>query len=199
MPLSPPAPREHVHSRTVTCTGYRRADGLWDVEGHLVDTKTYGFENHDRGRVEPGDPIHQMWLRLTLDDALTIRAVEAVTDHGPYRMCPDIAPNFQRLVGLQIKGGFTQAVRERVGGVQGCTHLAELTGPVATTAFQTVFPYLQRLKDRARPEGGSGEPEPPRDGAAPRRPALLGTCHAFAPSSPVVKRLWPDWHEPAEG
>jgi hypothetical protein len=199
MPLSPPAPREHLHTRTVTCTGHRREDGLWDIEGHLVDTKTYGFGNHDRGRIEAGEPIHQMWLRLTVDDALTIVAVEAVTDHGPYAMCPAITPNFQRLVGLQIKGGFTHAVRERLGGIEGCTHLVELTGPVATTAFQTVYPYLQRLKDDARRAAAdSGEPEPPPRGAR-RRPALLGTCHAFAPSSPVVKRIWPDWHEPAEG
>ena len=26
-----------------SCTGYRRADGLWDVEGHLTDVKTYAF------------------------------------------------------------------------------------------------------------------------------------------------------------
>ena len=39
MPLSPAAPREHIHTRTVTCRGYRRKDGLWDIEGHLVDVK----------------------------------------------------------------------------------------------------------------------------------------------------------------
>ncbi|MBO6784243.1 MAG: DUF2889 domain-containing protein, partial [Alphaproteobacteria bacterium] len=45
MPLSPPAEREHIHTRTVECAGYRRTDGLWDIEGHLTDVKTYTFEN----------------------------------------------------------------------------------------------------------------------------------------------------------
>lgn len=41
MPLSPPEPREHIHSRDIILRGYRREDGLWDIEAHLTDTKTY--------------------------------------------------------------------------------------------------------------------------------------------------------------
>ena len=71
-----------------------------------------------------------MWIRLTVDDALTIQAVEAVTDAAPYGVCPSIAPNFQRLVGLAIKPGFTARVKQLLGGVEGCTHLVDLLGPV---------------------------------------------------------------------
>ena len=63
MPLSPPQPREHMHTRDITCTGYRRADGLWDIEGHLTDTKTYAFTNDERGEVPPGVPVHEMRIR----------------------------------------------------------------------------------------------------------------------------------------
>jgi Protein of unknown function (DUF2889). len=35
MPLSEPVDREPRHARRVTCDGYRRADGLWDIEAHL--------------------------------------------------------------------------------------------------------------------------------------------------------------------
>ena len=79
MPLSEPAAREKLHTRTVTCEGFRRADGLWDIEGHMTDVKTYGFDNSWRGRVEPGEPLHGMWLRLTIDEDFTIRAAEAFT------------------------------------------------------------------------------------------------------------------------
>ena len=48
--------------------GYRRADGLFDIEGHLLDTKTYGFDNEEKGWLEPGVPLHGMWIRLTVDD-----------------------------------------------------------------------------------------------------------------------------------
>lgn len=192
MPLSPPVERELVHDRTVVCRGWRRTDGLWDIEGHLVDTKTYGFPNEYRGFIAPGHPIHDMWLRLTIDGDMTVVAVDAVTDSGPFPICPDITPNFQRLVGLSIGGGWRRAVRERLGGVEGCTHLVELLGPMATTAYQTIFGERSRQRREAEARGETPPPETPG-----RKPALLNSCHAFAETSPVVSRIWPDWHRPA--
>jgi hypothetical protein len=193
MPLSPPTvDREPIHTRTVTCRGHRRTDGLYDIEGHLLDQKAYGFPNTDRGWIAPGEPLHEMWLRLTVDETLVIKAVEAVTDNAPYGVCPTITPNFQRLVGLRIKGGFTQAVKERLGGVEGCTHLVELTGPVATTAYQTVMPDVYRRRREAAETAGQAIPR--RHGAPGIAPALLNTCHAYAANGPVVKREYPDFY-----
>ncbi|MBP2230245.1 hypothetical protein J2847_003548 [Azospirillum agricola] len=185
MPLSAPAAREPIHTRRVTCQGYRRADGLWDIEGHLTDIKSYGFDTEERGRLEPGDPIHQMWMRLTVDDQLTVRAVEAVTDDSPYGACGSITPAFQTLVGLRIGAGWTKAVKTRLGGPKGCTHLVELLGPLATTAFQTVFPILAREAAlKAKAEGRD-----PRDSSDP--PVLLNMCHILASDGDVARRNWP--------
>lgn len=175
MSLPPPSARERLHDRHVHCAGYRREDGLWDIEGHLVDTKTYGFDNYQRGRIEPGTPIHEMRLRLTIDDQMTIHAVHAATEHAPYSICPAIIPNFQRLVGLRIGAGFRRKVAERIGGVEGCTHLAELLGPMATTAFQSMAGQ-RRASQAADPS---------------HRPRWLDTCHAHASHSPVVKDRFP--------
>jgi len=182
MPLSEPVPRTHLHTRNVECRGYLRDDGLWDIEGRLVDAKTYAFSNRDRGEIGAGEPVHGMWLRFTIDDAMRIHEVEAVTDHGPYGICPAITSNFKRLEGLTIGPGFRRAVRERVGGDQGCTHLVELVGPVATTAFQTMVA-------RRRLKGAEGDS---RSGS--ERPPFLGTCHALATGSPVVKEQWPEFY-----
>jgi hypothetical protein len=187
MPLSQPADRDPIHTRTVTCRGFRRKDGLWDIEGHITDVKTYAFGNEWRRSIEPGDPIHQMWIRLTVDDRLEVRAVEAVTDDSPYEVCPAIAPNFERLVGLRIGPGWTRAVKERLGGVQGCTHLVELLGPVATTAFQTVFPLLSRERKER------GETDDPA-----RRPVLLDTCHAFRSDGEIARKAWPRFYTGGE-
>lgn len=187
MPLSSPAPREHIHTRKVQCEGFRRTDGLWDIEGHITDTKTYGFGNRERGEVKPGAPIHDMWIRLTVDDTLTIQGVEAVTDASPYRICPNVTPNFQRLIGLRIGPGFRKQVRERLGGTEGCTHLVELLGPVGTTAFQTVMPLVDRdLYKRHQP--GAAEAPPAR-----KRPSLLNSCYAFSDEREVVARQWPEF------
>lgn len=183
--LSPPAPRELLHLRDIALRGYVRDDGMFDIEAHLTDTRTHGFANEDRGgRIEPGEPLHEMKMRMTVDEDMIIRSCEAVTLHGPFRMCPDITPNFARLAGLRIGAGFLKAARARVGGVHGCTHLVELLQQVGTTAFQTLYPVRAR---RAREAEAAG-PDAPK-----RPPPLLNTCHTYASDSPVVERRWPEY------
>lgn len=175
MPLSEPAERELLHLRDIAIRGYRRADGLFDIEAHLTDSKTYEFSNQDRGHIEVGEPLHGMWLRMTLDEGLTIVACEASTEFAPYTVCPDAAPNFSRLAGLSIKRGFLKAAADRIGGTAGCTHLRELLQQIATTALQTIYAVRR-------------QPERP-DSA--EKPTLLNTCFAYATDSPVVRRRWP--------
>lgn len=184
MPLSPPAPREHKHARVVECNGYRRADGLWDIEGHITDRKTYGFTSEHRGEVAAGTPVHEMWLRLTVDDTLTVRAVEAITDYAPFpTTCPHIAPAYDKIIGLKIGPGWTKAIKERMGGINGCTHLTELLGPVATTAFQTIYPILSR---EAQDKTAASD--------APRKFPLLNTCHGFRSDGEIIKKVAPDFY-----
>ncbi|GMQ95993.1 MAG: DUF2889 domain-containing protein [Gammaproteobacteria bacterium] len=180
MPLSPAAPRKLLHTRTVTCHGYQRDDGLWDIEGHLVDVKTYDFDNDHRNVVKAGEPVHEMWLRLSIDDDMQIRAAEAAIDYAPYAMCPDITSRFALIEGLRIGPGFHRQLHKRVGGVKGCTHLVELLRPLATTAFQTLV--AKRRKRESDPD------------APPRRPLFINTCHAHASDSPEVKRRWPAFY-----
>jgi hypothetical protein len=77
MPLPPPGDREKLHSRLYDLSGYRRADGLWDIEGRLTDTKTYDFPNEYRGSIGAGEALHDMWLRLTIDEDFKVHDVEA--------------------------------------------------------------------------------------------------------------------------
>ena len=138
MPLTQPQDRELLHSRDIVLRGYRRADELYDIEAQLTDTKTYGSASHDRGYIQAGEPIHGMWLRLTVDEERRIVACEAASDYTPYTICPAAAPNFARLAGLQIRPGFLREAAKRVGGTIGCTHLRELLQQLATTAYQTI-------------------------------------------------------------
>lgn len=184
MPLSPPTQdREPIHERRVDCRGYRRGDGLWDIEGHMVDVKTYDFDSTERGHLQAGTPVHEMWLRITIDDDFLIHDAEASTEFAPYDVCPQAAPSMEKIKGVRIGPGWRREVNRRVGGTLGCTHLRELLGPMATTAFQTIVPI--KSKETRTPSG--------------QRPALIGTCHAYAPDSPVVKRLFPDHYRDSSG
>jgi hypothetical protein len=68
MALSTPVPREHLHTRSVSYKGYKRDDGLWDIEGHLTDTKTYPIDNSWRNKIDVGEPLHEMLIRVTVDE-----------------------------------------------------------------------------------------------------------------------------------
>ena len=194
MPLSPSADREVQHTRSIEINGYRRMDGLFDIEAHLTDVKSFGQTNFDRGFIDAGEPIHDMWLRLTLDDTMEIVAAEAVSDKTPYMMCPTAAPNFSRLIGLRIKAGFLREANHLVGGAVGCTHLRELLQQMATTAFQAINPAKVRREMQA-----NGEGQPPGSDKVDARitekmggaPKILNTCLAYSQDGPLVKRRWP--------
>lgn len=184
MPLPAPNQRRHVHTRAITYTGYEREDGLFDIEAHMTDTKTYAFKNNWRGEVKVGEPLHEMLLRVTIDERFNVHEVVAATDNSPFAMCPDIAPNYKSLVGIQMGPGWRKAIRQKVGGVQGCTHLTELLFPMATVAMQTIWPLLSHRKNK--PDSAVEKSK--------KRPVVLDTCHAWATDSPVVKENAPQYY-----
>ncbi len=183
MPLPTPEPREAIHTRRVVTRGFRRRDGLWDIEGELHDSKPYPFLMSERGTLEPGEAVHGLSLRLTIDEDYLVHAVAVSTDFTPYAFCQGGKDNYQRLVGQRIGRGWRRVVRDKLGGDQGCTHLVEMLDAMATTAFQTIFPA----------QGGH------LNNQQSQRPPLLGSCRAFGQSSPVVFERWPKWYrEPEE-
>ena len=127
-----------MHRRSIECTGYLRNDGLWEVEARLIDTKPFAQRDHFRGELQPGDPVHDIGLRLAVDDSLTIREAQAMMRATPYPTCIDVEPILQRLVGERIGKGWRETVRRKIGRLETCTHLSELLGPAVTTLFQTM-------------------------------------------------------------
>jgi hypothetical protein len=195
MPLSQPAARERSHTRAIEINGYSRIDGRYDIEAHLTDCKSFGQTNYDRGYIEAGEPIHDMWLRLTVDENMYIHEVEAVSDQTPYAMCPAATPNFSRLAGLRIKAGFLREATHQVGGTAGCTHLRELLQQMATTAFQTINPAKARreiaaegLQDEKHGSDAFDKRITEKWGGGRK---ILNTCLAYDEKGPLVKRRWP--------
>ena len=104
--LSKPVKRDLSHNRTIKGKGYKREDGLWDIEVFLVDSKTYSFENMHRGYISAGEPLHDMAVRLTIDNHKKIIDIEAVIGSSPYNVCPQAVKNCQKLKGEFIVSGF---------------------------------------------------------------------------------------------
>ena len=174
MPLAAAAPRAPVHTRRITLVGYRREDGNFDIEANLVDTKSYDFSLNAGGTLTAGQHVHGMAMRWTVNMDFEILAVEAAMDDTPYGICPQIAPNFERLAGLRIGRGFLREAAGRVAGPAGCVHLRELIQQMATVAFQTISPLKRSF---GTPSSGRG---------------LVDTCYAHAADGELVRQRWPD-------
>jgi hypothetical protein len=161
---------------------FSRTDGLWDIEGQLTDTWPVPVPRAG-GLLPAGEPMHSMWLRLTVDRTATIVAVQAVTDAGPYgSACGTIAPDYGQLVGLQVARGYRDAIRKLFGRTAGCTHMNELAGAMGSAAMQALWSELTQ------------DPE--------AKPFSIDGCHALKASGQQVAQFFPRWHRPeppAEG
>ncbi len=155
--------RRLMHRRSIECDGFLRDDGLWEVEAWLRDTKPFSQSaSRFRDELAPGDPVHDIGLRLAIDDTMTIREAEAMMRGTPYPTCIDVEPILGRLVGERIGPGWREIVRRKIGRLETCTHLMELLGPAVTTLFQT-------MSHGEKPEGRDFAGEP----AAARQAAVL--------------------------
>jgi len=179
MPLSPPVSRRHLHTRRIELCGYVREDSCVDVEAHLTNTRTFEHARRDGPERAAGEPLHDMWIRLTINPSREIVDCEAVMDATPFTICPAVAPNFHRLVGLRIEGGFLKRAMERVGGAEGCTHLRELLQQLGTVFVQTFY-AIGKLTDAPDQTVGA-------------RPPLLNSCYAWGEENAVVAERYPAW------
>ena len=179
MPLSEPAEREPLQTRKVEVSSFRRQDGRWDVEGRLTDVAALPIKNYTGGVIEAGTPIHDMRVRLTLNDTREIVNVDVAMDAHPYPVCPGILPSYQKLKGEKIGPGWNRRIRELFGGVGGCVHIVDLLGPVGTIGFKSVI--RESGQDDAAPEDRVDD-----------KPYQVNTCHALASNGPIVRDRWPD-------
>jgi hypothetical protein len=177
MPLPAPAPRRELHDRRIQMRGFARDDGLFDIEGHLTDRKPLDFQVTVGPLRRAGEPLHQMWVRLTIDGDLVVRDAVAATDHAPYRDCLGAPPSLAQLIGLRIGSGWIREIKERLGGVKSCTHLVEMLAPMGTTAIQAL---VKQLREIPLPLKVSG------------RPRQIDTCHAMAADRRVAALRWPE-------
>ena len=183
------AARTPVHTRTVVFRGYRREDGLWDIEGEMTDQKAYPHHASDRGTLEPGDHVHGMAIRLTVDDAMKINDVAVTMPSTPFAECQPAKAPVALLIGRTLGAGWRNAIEEAMGGIRGCTHLRELLFNMATAAYQTIPLYREHLRKL------SGRPPP----VLTRPPPHMGKCLAWDFDGPQVARNKPQfagWRKP---
>lgn len=176
MPLPDSPHRTELHLRRIEMRGYRRDDGLYEIDGRVTDTKSRDLRTKEDTLVKAGTPIHDMWVRLVVDDTLLVHDVIAVSDSTPFDACREAVAPMRVIIGERIKGGWTNMVKAKLGGAVGCTHLMELLIPLATAAYQTITEIRLARPDALDAKG---------------RPLKIDSCYAYAATREIVRRRWP--------
>ena len=177
MPLSEPSERRDIHERTIAVKVFARHDGLYDVEAHMVDRKPFLIWREQRDEpTAAGEPLHDLRIRVTLDDARVVRRIEAAADATPFDLCKEAEATLSVLVGERIASGWSSIVKSRLRGSASCTHLMEMLITLATPALQGVRGLARAHKivtdDKAVV-------------------AKLDSCYAYSRERSVVKMHWP--------
>ena len=176
----PEITREEMHFRRIDMRGYRRSDGLYEVEGRVTDRKPHDFTSPNGFKRVPADqPIHDMGVRLVFDEHMTVHAVHAFTESAPYDSCFEAPATLQTLVGLRLAAGWSSEVRKRLSGAASCSHLKEILVPMATVAYQTLTMLRSSRPDILNAEGV---------------PVKIDSCYAYSRGRDVVKRKWPGYY-----
>ena len=182
MPLTTPASRKEVHHRVIEMRSFARDDGLYDVEARLVDRKPFAFQRLSEPEPIPaGQPLHDLWVRMTIDGDRVVRKMEAASVTTPWPLCKDAESTLSALVGERVGRGWAKTVKARLGGAASCTHLMEMLIPMATVALQGLRGVDT---DRLAKLVATGATE------------KLDTCFAYGRHREVVKFLWPMSYEP---
>jgi hypothetical protein len=175
-------PRKLKHRRAIEASAYERDDGLWDIDAHITDIKTRDVPLAS-GTRPAGEPVHDLWLRLTIDSEFNVVDACAVSDAVPYPgYCDTIGPAYHGLIGLNLMKGFRQGIKERLSGTAGCTHLTELAQVLPTVAIQAFAGEVLKTRDGAVAVAAQGQ-----------RPFQLDRCHALRIDGEAVARYYPRW------
>jgi Protein of unknown function (DUF2889) len=177
----PTAARDRVpqHRRAIDVKIFSRGNGHWEVDAHLTDTRPRPTPMAT-GELPAGAPIHDMLLRLVIDESFNVLEAGSQTSAMPYPgECDDLGDTYGQLVGLNLMRDFRRAVKERLGGVKGCTHLTELSQVLPTAVVQA---FAGEVLDTRGDTDGSTQP------------FQIDRCHALRADGDAVKTYYPRWY-----
>lgn len=125
-----------IHGRQIEITTYEYEKDAVVVEGKLIDTR-FRQTYYLNGELRPPGTVHGLVIRMKVKGAdLRIEEIDVDMDTIPRQECREVLNSLQPIVGMRIRAGFTEKVKEKVGGPKGCTHLVALLLAMAPAAVQ---------------------------------------------------------------
>ena len=145
-------------------------------EMHMRRIETRAF-----ARQAPSDAVHDIRVRLTLDDERIIRDVGVEMGSMPLGSCHEIKESLRPLIGECVGRGWRQILR-KIPRNATCVHVHEVLVPMATVVHQGM--------------SMGRDPEKPaivRDTSLADQPFFVDDCHSWRANGPVVAQFYPQF------
>ncbi|MBW1765158.1 MAG: DUF2889 domain-containing protein [Deltaproteobacteria bacterium] len=111
--------------------------------------------------------------------SLSILDAEAEMPGVPHELCPTTLESVKKVVKVTIASGFSDEVKKRLGGVEGCAHLMHLIlamGPAALHGY-----WAQRSRKRL--------PMPRSLDEVPGLSLLMNSCKLWEEDGPMIQMV----------
>lgn len=172
--------KKPIHRRNISISTYPLDDFKVVVEGRLNDDRLVPIYRHWDNMPRAVGPVHGLCIRFLVGNyPLTILDAEADMETVPNADCSIAEQSMKKIIGEKITPGFSDRIREKIGGAAGCTHLTHLAvvmGPAALHGFWTLYAQYPRTAPKSLEEVEGLE-------------YLLNSCHLWTPDGPYVQEL----------
>jgi hypothetical protein len=135
-----------IHTRKLDFKTYSLDGERLIVVGKLQDDRFLPFYD-SVGQMGKEGVIHEILLYLLIGGTpLHILEADAEMPHVPHKPCVETRESIRRIVGLEIKSGFSEKVHKLIGNVEGCAHLTHLLVVMVQAAIQGY--WTQKMSKR---------------------------------------------------
>jgi hypothetical protein len=169
--------KQKIHTRHLDIATYEGGSDSIIVEGVLTDerlTATY----RPTGETRPPGRVHHMIIRMIVrGPKLTIEDIDVEMPTVPMQECRETLDSLTPLKGIPIVAGFTNRVKDLVGGTKGCAHLVALIAAMAPAAVQGAWVAMT-----SKPR----DPATILPGAVER---IKDTCRVWRSDGPLMKEI----------
>ncbi|MCX8124132.1 MAG: DUF2889 domain-containing protein [Spirochaetes bacterium] len=167
-----------VFTRSIEVSCYEDGDNSIVVEGEIKDTRLCPYYLVTGERKEPGI-LHNMKITMHVSGSnLIISNIKVDMIHYPREECVEVNNNIYKLNGLSITKGFTKAVKDTIGGINGCTHVTNCILAMAPAAVQG-FWANKAQKPVTKEFANQGS----------MSHYLIDTCYVWRNNGPMIQKL----------
>jgi hypothetical protein len=170
---------EPVHKRKLEMRTHALDGDRLIVEGRLKDERFVSGYHWD-GKPRKEGIVHRMAVRLLIGGwPPSIMDAEAEMHDIPHELCPTTLDAVKRIIGLSVTPGFSEEIRKRIGGIEGCTHLMQLITAMGPAVLHGYWTQRSRKK---HPLPGSLEELPGLN-------SVINSCRLWREDGPFLKMI----------